>query len=301
MNLIDLEAFVAVVDHGSIVAASAILHLTQSAVTRRIQNLEEVLGVPLLDRQSRPLQPTRAGRETYEFARPVLSSVSDLKSAIIHNGAPTGGFRFGISRSFGDLALLHPINCLRTSYPLLRVQAFAQWSHALVDRLENRTLDAALVLLAEEDKPPASLVGEYLSTEIYSIVAAKSKRLPAKVRLSDIASNAWILNPHGCGSRTMLEAALLRQKLPFTVATEAEGNDLQFTLVSQDIGLAIVLPRIVSASPLRKQLKTIHVEDFSPRMSAWLLHSRHIGRLAPAVQCLKDAMASFLREGKKVR
>src|SRR5271167_4237868 len=126
MNLIDLEAFVAVVDHGSIVAASAVLHLTQSAVTRRIQNLEDALGVPLLDRQSRPLQPTRAGRETYEFARPVLGSVSDLKSAIVHNGEPSGDFRFGVSRSLGDLALLHPINSLRANYPLLRIQAYAQ-------------------------------------------------------------------------------------------------------------------------------------------------------------------------------
>ena len=45
MNLIDLEAFVSVVDHGSVVAAAAGLHLTQSAVTRRIQNLEDVLGM----------------------------------------------------------------------------------------------------------------------------------------------------------------------------------------------------------------------------------------------------------------
>jgi DNA-binding transcriptional LysR family regulator len=65
MNLIDLEAFVSV-DHGSIVAAAAALHLTQSAVTRRVQSLEDMLGVSLLDRQTRPLQPTLAGRETYE-------------------------------------------------------------------------------------------------------------------------------------------------------------------------------------------------------------------------------------------
>jgi Bacterial regulatory helix-turn-helix protein, lysR family len=82
MNLIDLEAFVSVVDHGSVVAAAASLHLTQSAVTRRIQNLEDVLGMPLLDRKTRPLQPTRAGQETYEFAKPVLSSVNDLKAGI---------------------------------------------------------------------------------------------------------------------------------------------------------------------------------------------------------------------------
>jgi DNA-binding transcriptional LysR family regulator len=86
VNLIDLEAFVSVVDRGSIVAAAAALHLTQSAVTRRIQNLEDALGVLLLDRQTRPLQPTRAGHETYEFAIPVLNSVSDLRGAIIQNG-----------------------------------------------------------------------------------------------------------------------------------------------------------------------------------------------------------------------
>ena len=56
MNLTDLEAFVSVIDHGSIVGASAALHLTQSAVTRRIQNLEDLLGVPLLDRQTRNSQ-----------------------------------------------------------------------------------------------------------------------------------------------------------------------------------------------------------------------------------------------------
>src|ERR1700735_5864304 len=105
MNLIDLEAFVSVVDHGSIVAASTHLHLTQSAVTRRIQNLEDALGTPLLDRQTRPLQPTRAGQETYEFAKPVLSSVNDLKTGIMHGGVLSGDFRFGMPRGNWRLCL----------------------------------------------------------------------------------------------------------------------------------------------------------------------------------------------------
>jgi DNA-binding transcriptional LysR family regulator len=114
MNLIDLEAFVSVVDHGSVVAAAAGLHLTQSAVTRRIQNLEDALGMPLLDRQTRPMRPTRAGQETYEFAKPVLSSVNDLKTGIMNGGEPSGNFRFGMPRGLGDLAIGSPIRCLRT-------------------------------------------------------------------------------------------------------------------------------------------------------------------------------------------
>jgi DNA-binding transcriptional LysR family regulator len=116
VNLIDLEAFVSVVDHGSIVAAAATLHLTQSAVTRRIQNLEDTLGIPLLDRETRPLQPTPAGQETYEFARPVLNSVSDLKAAVMQNGEPSDDFRFGLPRSFGDKALGGPIPNLHAEF-----------------------------------------------------------------------------------------------------------------------------------------------------------------------------------------
>jgi len=295
MNLIDLEAFVAVVDHGSIVAASAVLHLTQSAVTRRIQNLEDSLGVPLLDRQNRPLQPTRAGRETYEFAKPVLGSVSDLKSAIIHNGEPAGDFRFGVSRSLGDLALTQSICHLREGYSKLRLQAFAQWSTTLLERLVNRTLDAAVVFLPEEGSPPGSVDGERLGTEIFSIVAAKSNQFPRSPSLKDISSRPWILNPHGCGARSMLETALLRQGLPLAIAVEAEGNDLQLSLVAQNVGFAIVMPHVYDSSPFRKHLEMIKVKDFVPQQSVWVLHSKHIGHLFPVVRCLKDAITQYLQ------
>ena len=75
MNLFDLEAFASVVETGSVVAASARLHLSQSAITRRIQNVESELNIPLLRRDTRPLQPTKAGLEIYEHARRVLSSM----------------------------------------------------------------------------------------------------------------------------------------------------------------------------------------------------------------------------------
>ena len=80
MNTHDLVAFVAVVETGSIVAASARLNLTQPGVTRRIQNLEEMLGAQLLDRLSKPLKPTAAGIEAYEQGRRLLRMLDDLKN-----------------------------------------------------------------------------------------------------------------------------------------------------------------------------------------------------------------------------
>lgn len=296
MNLIDLEAFVSVVDRGSIVAAAAHLHLTQSAVTRRIQNLEDTLGTPLLDRQTRPMQSTRAGKETYEFAKPVLSSVNDLKTGIMHGGEPTGDFRFGMSRALGDLAIDSPIRCLRADFPKVRIQAFVQWSAVLLDRLANRALDCAVVLLPEGSMPPTSLVSECIETLPMAIVAAKTKRLSQPTSLEELASSGWVLNPQGCGSRQALEAALLQRGLPLHTAVEAEGYELQLSLISDGVGLGLVMPRVLQSSVARRHVKQIKVKDFSLTQNIWILHSRHIGRLAPAVQCVRDAVKQQLRK-----
>jgi DNA-binding transcriptional LysR family regulator len=295
MNLIDLEAFVSVVDHGSVVAAAAGLHLTQSAVTRRIQNLEDVLGMPLLDRTTRPLLPTRAGQETYEFAKPVLSSVNDLKAGILHGGVPSGDFRFGVSRALGDLAVGSPIRCLRTEFPKVQIQAFVQWSVELLERLANRTLDAAVVVLPEGIAPPDSFVSECLGTVALTIVAEKAKRVSQPSTLSELASNEWVVNPIGCSSRQLLEAALRQRGLPFSTAVEAEGYDLQLSLISEGVGLGMVLPQVFYSSALRKHLKVVKAKDFSPMLSVWLLHSRHIGRLAPAARCVGEAVKQQLQ------
>ena len=295
MNLIDLEAFVSVVDHGSVVAAAAGLHLTQSAVTRRIQNLEDALGTPLLDRQTRPLQPTRAGQEAYEFAKPVLSSVNDLKTGIMHGGEPSGDFRFGMSRSLGDLAIGAPIRCLRSDLPKIRIQAFVQWSGVLLERLATRALDCAVVLLPEGSTPPASLTSECLGATPFTIVAAKTNRLSQPATLEELASNAWVLNPHGCSVRQSLEAAFLQRGLPFVSAVEAEGYELHLSLVSEGVGLGLVMPQVLHSSVLREHIKPVTVKGLSLMQNVWILHSRHVGRLTPAVRCVRDAVKQQLR------
>jgi DNA-binding transcriptional LysR family regulator len=295
MNLIDLEAFVSVVDHGSIVAAAAALHLTQSAVTRRVQNLEDMLGVPLLDRQTRPMQPTVTGRETYEFARPVLSSVSDLKTAITQNGEPSGDFRFGFPRGLDDTALARPIQELRTKFPKLKVQAFVQWSRVLLESLANQKLDAAIVNLPEGSVPPVSLVSERIGTKPIRVLAAESARIKQPATLKELSAFPWIVHSNACPCRQLLEIALLQRGLPFETAVETEGFELQFSLVSNGVGLGLAPLDVFRKSPLHKNLKMIEVKDFSPQLSVWLLHSKHIGRLAPAVRRLRDAVQQHLK------
>jgi DNA-binding transcriptional LysR family regulator len=97
MNLFDIEAFVAVVETGSVNRAALRLNLTQPAVTRRIQSFEATVGgAALLDRRAKPPVLTPAGRRVLEGCRQVLKAVTELR-ATASSGEPSGELRLGIA------------------------------------------------------------------------------------------------------------------------------------------------------------------------------------------------------------
>jgi DNA-binding transcriptional LysR family regulator len=113
--------------------------------------------------------------------------------------------------------------------------------------------------------------------------------------LEELASNAWVLTPHGCSGRQLLEVAFLQRGLPFVSTVEAEGHELQLSLISEGVGLGLVMPQVFHSSVWRRRLKLVKVKDFSPLQNVWLLHSRHIGQLAPAVRCVGEAVKQQLQ------
>jgi hypothetical protein len=67
------------------------------------------------------------------------------------------------------------------------------------------------------------------------------------------------------------------------------------TKIGQDPPALPHLDHVHRTSSLRKNLKIVKVKDFAPKMNVWLLHSKHLGRLAPAVQCLRDSVQKSLK------
>src|SRR3979490_2777753 len=86
----NLKALPAVIDNKSLTKAASRLCLTQSAISRRIQQLEEALGGTLLDRTQRPPSSTALGRRVYEQSLPILRAVDDLMTLTRKDATPTG-------------------------------------------------------------------------------------------------------------------------------------------------------------------------------------------------------------------
>lgn len=73
LDLTALRALVAVAEYGGVTRAAHVLNLTQSAVSMQIKRLEEMLGLPLLDRSGRGVQMSAAGEQMLAYARRMLS------------------------------------------------------------------------------------------------------------------------------------------------------------------------------------------------------------------------------------
>jgi DNA-binding transcriptional LysR family regulator len=271
MDITDARTFIVVAEAGSISRAARDLHLTQPAVTRRIQRLEQAIGARLIDRRKRPFALTDVGQAAIERCRRLVSTRDELK-ALAQSGAgvPTRECRIGVAHALTELALTEPVDELRASFPAVVLRLSTGWSRDLVERVRSGALDAAVVLLARGDALPAGVAGRELAAEQLQMIAARGRRAP-NCTLKEAAANGWILNPEGCSARAGLQKAFSRAGLALRVGVETYNYELQMSLVARGRGFGLVPSRLVSKSPTRAELRVLNVRGLEFPMTVWLV------------------------------
>lgn len=118
-----LRSFIKVVELGSFSEAGRALRLSRSAVSKHIGDLEDDLGVQLLNRTTRHVAPTDAGQAYYERVVAILADLDAADSAVTdHQASPRGLLRVNAPMSFGTLQLGPAIADFMALYPELRLQ-----------------------------------------------------------------------------------------------------------------------------------------------------------------------------------
>ncbi|MCA8221161.1 LysR family transcriptional regulator [Burkholderia sp. BC1] len=292
MKISDIDAFAAVVRCQTLSQAAAELGMTQPAITRRVQNLEEALGVTLLDRNTKPPRPTDIGRQVFDQCRAILREVDALRELTAARRPPAGAFRIGITQGLGERMLPELIARLASRWPALATQVTTAWGGVLVERIARRELDAALVFLAREIVLPPAVEGERLLATRLVAIGRKGDWPRRSYRLADCHAHGWVLNPDGCGFRAGLRRALDAQGLPMPVALDAYGRDLQLQSVANGIGIGLMPLPLVECSPLRDALEIVPLADFKPQIDLWLLRRQDAARFAGPL----DAIAAQARD-----
>lgn len=169
MELPSLRAFVKVVQLGSFTRAAEALGSQKARVSRVVSALERELGLRLLERSTRALSLTEAGREMYERAQAILAAVEDAeRMAQQVQGDPRGTLRLTCGVEFGQLAVSAWIDEYLVRHPQVRVEA--EYTARVVD-LVHEGFDLAIRV---GSLPDSSLAARSLGRLEYVLVAAPS-------------------------------------------------------------------------------------------------------------------------------
>jgi DNA-binding transcriptional LysR family regulator len=265
MELDHVEAFVAIVRRGGFTRAAGALHLSQPAVSRRLDLLEREVGRPLFDRTRGGARLTEAGRAFLPHAEALLASVHDGLEAVRALERTDGGtVTMALVGTLASTALTGRLRGFRRRHPGIRLllhTALSREVSALVRRGE-----ATLGLRYFSDPDP-DLVSVPLYGDTLVIVCAPSHPL-ARVRRPTVRrldGQTWVAFPVGQGGNPETYARMLAERLTALGLTMAETITIdsltaQKRLVEAGFGLGL-MPESTVQEELR--LGTLRALRFS--------------------------------------
>ena len=155
MNLRHLEHWLALADTGSFSRAAEKLHITQSALSRSIQALEEDLGGPLVDRVGKKNELTPLGRSVLERARRIVHEAQELKlgAALLQQGG-LGALRVGLGSGPGAMLMTPWLVYMAKHHPTVQVTVSRGSTELQLTQLRERQLDALVVDVRRVESAP---------------------------------------------------------------------------------------------------------------------------------------------------
>lgn len=164
-----IEAFAAVVEHGSFTAAATALQTAKSSISETVRALEDRLGVRLLERTTRRVRPTEAGAAFHARCRRLLDAAAAARSeAQAAHKAAAGTLRVGVPDAFAERYIVPGLGAFLAAYPTISIELVEAAGAA--DLVEQR-LDLAIRVV---EKPEPRLVVRRIATSRIVVVASPS-------------------------------------------------------------------------------------------------------------------------------
>jgi molybdate transport repressor ModE-like protein len=291
MDLLLFRSLVAVADHGAITEAASALGLSQSALSRRIDQLEEALGAPLFERAGRGVALTAFGQLAVEEGRLLVQRYDRLKSRIHeHLSLDAGVVRIGGGATAVGFLLPGAIAAFRKQHPAVVFQVKEAGSREIEAAVAREELELGIVTLPTRtrDVDERPLVRDRIV-----LVAAKDHPLARRERVDARALNGQNLVGFEAGSavRWLIDAALREAQVEMNVVMELRSVAAILQMVETTGSLAFVSELSVESEPSRRGRAVVPLAVRGLEIQRELaLISKHGRSLSPAARAFSEGL-----------
>jgi DNA-binding transcriptional LysR family regulator len=292
-ELLDLRAFLAVLDLGGFHKAAAALNLSQPALSRRIQALETAVGAPLLERTTRRVAATAIGRSVEPLARRLIEEFEESIESLTGTGSrrsaqvtlacvPTAAFYF----------LPRVIERFNKQYPHIRFRILDLSANEALESVARGEAEFGINLTGGSHP---DLTFTPLIDDPFVLACRRDHPLSKRRHLAwkDLEGHAVVGVSRNSGNRTILDSALARAKVRVEFFYEVNHLTTSLGLVERGLGIS-VLPKLATPPSGHPTIVTKPINGPEVKRTIGIIE-RRTARLSPAARQFRDMLVESWR------
>ncbi len=274
MNLNQLKIFYLAAQKGSLSAAAEELYITQPAVTKGIQRLQEHYDIKFVHHIGKKLVLTDAGEVLFKIAEKIFEMESQAEESIRDfQQRKRGHIRILSSESFGDYYLPHILIPFSKVYPLVRISMNILPTEQVVENTATLNNDIGFISYPVENKKLS--VKEVLEDQLVIITPlnhplAKKSSLAAR----DLENQLIIMHETGSAPRRAIEDYIRTHNISVKIPLEISSNRAIKRAVEEGIGIALISRKVANEQIQAGRLKAIPISDASMYRKFYIVHHK---------------------------
>lgn len=241
VTLRQLDVFCEVLKSGSTTRASAVLTLSQSAVSAALSDLEKALQVQLFDRVGKRLVLNEHGRLLYPRAVALLEQAGEIGSLFAQGN---GAIRLFASSTIGNYILPALIAGYRRDHPDSPLALQVGNSHEVMQAVADFRVD--LGLIEGSSHQPELVTRPWLEDELVMFCAPDNPLAAQPLSLALLADAPWILRERGSGTREIVDYLVLSHLPRFQMVMELGNSEAIKHAVRHGLGISCLSRRVVA-------------------------------------------------------
>ncbi len=295
MNLNLFKTYVRVVETQNLSKTAEEFGLSQPAVTKQIQGLEDIYGVLLLERSGRRLKTTEAGETLYYCARDIIKAMEKTEKAMEEvSESRRGSLGLGASNIPGEYILPQLIKRFKEKHPNVSISIDIADTEKIFSRVAERELDVAIVGGWINNRKVEGF--EWLEDELVVVMPEHHKLAHSgEINLESIANDKWIFREKGSGTRKAVEDLLAAhgiKKEDLHVYIEAGSTEAVLASVEAGMGISIVSRWAVKKAETYRKIHSVRISN--------PLVNRHFYVIYPRQKSRRKSVNNFLDYVKKL-
>ncbi|MFD0587931.1 selenium metabolism-associated LysR family transcriptional regulator [Paenibacillus sp. GCM10027627] len=294
LNFHQLHIFYTVAERGSFSAAAQSLHMTQPAVTMQVQSLEDYFGTKLLQRSTKRIDLTEAGRALMPYAKSSIELIRDTDQAMsTFTKQLKGRLQLGSSLTIGEYILPRLLGPFGREYPNISISMKVMNTAQIMEDILNHQLNFGLIE-APVNHPDMHMEA-VLSDELMLVVPSEHPLAELEtVTLEEALQYSFVLREQGSGTRLVMEEQLKKKKIdPSTmkIVMELGSTGAVKSAVEAGLGISFLSSSSVKHEVALGLIKMVKVSDTKFQRQFYSIYLKSALLPISAVTFL-----SFLRE-----